>query len=227
MDLRGHEPDPCLVIVDGARVWCRVSGQKDGRPILLVHGSGANHAWWQLMLPDLRVGHRVIEIDLSGHGESEHRSAYSLAGWVEELVSVLEHASTGPTTLVGHSMGGKVCVAAAAARPDLVVGLVLFDVGLPPPSEWRDRPATIEGRQRHYPSRQELVDRFVLAPPQPDPPSAVLAAIAARSVRLETAGWTWKHDRRSMPILDDREVGEAALRLGCPTCSSVRRTAMR
>jgi len=53
-----------------------VSGRNDGLPpILLVHGSGANHLWWHVMLTDLRVGHRVIEIDLSGHGESEHRPA--------------------------------------------------------------------------------------------------------------------------------------------------------
>ncbi|KRE98005.1 hypothetical protein ASG88_17650 [Nocardioides sp. Soil777] len=167
------------------------------------------------MLPGLRVGHRVIEIDLSGHGESEHRSAYSLAGWVGELVSVLLHAGAGPATLVGHSMGGKVCVVTAAARPDLVAGLVLFDVGLPPPARWRRRPPTMEGRQRRYPSRQELIERFVLTPPQPDPPAGVLAAIAAGSVRRDAAGWTWKHDRHSVPILDDREVGEAALRLDC------------
>jgi len=205
-----------LIVVDEARVWCRVSGLPTGPPILLVHGSGANHVWWQAMLPALRPGYLVIEIDLSGHGESEHRSAYSLAGWVDEVVSALEHVGSLPATLVGHSMGGKVCVAAAAVRPDLVAGLILFDVGLPPPSGWRNRPVALAGPQRYYPSRGELLDRFVLAPPQPCPPAAILSAVARGSVRREAAGWTWKHDRRSMPILSDREIGEAALRVRCP-----------
>lgn len=185
--------------------------------MLLVHGSGAHHGWWEAMRPDLAARHRVVELDLSGHGESGHRDAsYSLGGWVAEVLAVLDELGIASVVLVGHSMGAKVGVAVAADHPDRVRGLVLLDVALPPPTRWRTRPAWIEGTQPHVSTRAELVARFRLVPSQPDPDLAVLSAVAVASVRRDGGGWTWKQDRRRMPILQDAEIGERALRLCCP-----------
>lgn len=213
--MKSDQPHEASVEVDGADVWYRVSGGV-GPTLLLVHGSGANHLWWHVMLPWLRPGHRVVEMDLSGHGDSGHRLPYSVEGWAGEIDAVLQAVDARDAVLVGHSMGGKLCVAAAALHPQRVAGLVLFDVGLPPPRSWRDRPASFEGATRYFPTREELVARFALAPRQPHPAAHVLDPIAEGSVRHEAEGWRWKHDRRRTPIVDDRLIGTFALGLTCP-----------
>lgn len=210
-------PQESFVEVDGARIWYRVSGLRAaGLPLVLVHGSGANHWWWHAMVPFLQRRHTVIELDLSGHGDSDHRLPYSVEGWGREIKAVLDAVGAPRAVLVGHSMGGKLCVAAAATYASAVAGLVLFDVALPPSDRWRDRAPWMEGRARYASSREELVARFALAPKQPQPDARVLRPVAEGSVRHETEGWCWKHDRRRMPILDDRLIGTFALDVACP-----------
>jgi pimeloyl-ACP methyl ester carboxylesterase len=203
--------------VDGARIWMKSSGLDDGPAVVLVHGSGANHAWWSAMLPCLEQRFHVTRMDLSGHGDSDHRrhGEYDMTSWAREVAAVVG-ALDRPALLVGHSMGGSVCIRAAELVPHLVAGVATFDTfGLDgtratPPSDRPPRPA------RHYPTLEEIVGRFALVPPQPPAPPDVMDVVARDSVRRTPQGWTWKADQiRILPSAGPSTLDRVA-RLECP-----------
>ena len=108
-DALGQSCDSGDIEVDGVRIVYRAWG-KSGDPVaILVHGGAAHAGWWDHVAPHLAAGHRVIAIDLSGHGDSGHRQAYSLETWADEVMAVAAAESDQPPVLLGHSMGGSSC----------------------------------------------------------------------------------------------------------------------
>ena len=110
---------------------CRLSyvSRGSGEPsIVFVHGSCCAKEDWQAQLDALKATYRVVACDLRGHGQSRARpedcTIPIFAGDVNRLVATLE---LGPTVLVGHSMGSRVVLQAAANRPDLTAAVVLVD----------------------------------------------------------------------------------------------------
>lgn len=98
--------DTGKVEVDGATIAYRAWGES-GRPgIVLVHGGMAHSRWWDHIGPQLAAGRRVVALDLSGHGDSDHREHYGLDTWVGEVLAVAAAGGiAGAPVLVGHSMG--------------------------------------------------------------------------------------------------------------------------
>ncbi|WP_232820258.1 alpha/beta fold hydrolase [Brachybacterium sp. YJGR34] len=101
----------------------------DGPPLLLLHGLAGSS---REMLPTARAlsdDFRVLLMDQRGHGRSSRRPAdLSREAFVGDVVRVLEQRAPGERSyLVGQSMGAHTAVLAAAARPDLVAGLVLLE----------------------------------------------------------------------------------------------------
>jgi pimeloyl-ACP methyl ester carboxylesterase len=211
-------PLPCTVRVDGAEVRFGVRGRGD-RDLLLVHGSAAHHGWWHAVVPLLETRWRVIELDLSGHGDSGHRAEHSGRTWADELVAVLQAAGARAPVVAAHSLGGRVALLAAAARPRAFSGLVLLDAGIWPPRHLADRLSGTVPRVRSvrvHPTREVAVARFRLTPEQPAPPPEVLGPVAAASVRAVEGGWTWKHAGQAFPHLYGPEVERAAAGLEIP-----------
>ncbi len=100
----------------------------DGPPIVLLHGlMGRGSTWWGASRWLARYG-RVLAPDARGHGRSGGGGPWTTGRFAADVVTVLE--STGPATVVGHSMGGLHALAAAAARPDLVRRLVVEDMAV-------------------------------------------------------------------------------------------------
>jgi pimeloyl-ACP methyl ester carboxylesterase len=203
------------VVVDGAMIRYDARGTGPG-DVLLVHGHSAHHMWWHLVAPELERTHRVIRMDLSGHGDSDHRDDYSPAIRVRELVAVLDAVGADRPVIVGHSMGGRLAVVAGAERPDRIAGLVLLDTSIRPPGE-QIPPSTRAGvRGLTYPTREDALARFRLKPPQPHPPAEVLAPVADYSLRDVGGGWAWKHDQRGYLGVDDAFTHDCAERLQLP-----------
>jgi len=219
LTLPSHEPvegREGSVDVDGAAIWYRVSGRQDGPTMVLVHGNGANHWWWYLMLPELATRYRVVELDLSGHGDSDHRTDYSIDGWADEIRAVVTTVSDTPVALVGHSMGGMLCSMVAARHPELVDSLMVLDSMFGPRDRMPDGPGPMGRPQRYYPTLEAILGRFVLMPPQPQPADELLAPIARGSVHETPDGWTWKQDQTRNPAFE-AEHGETVLPgLKCP-----------
>ncbi|MFC4564659.1 alpha/beta fold hydrolase [Nocardiopsis mangrovi] len=98
------------------------------RPLLLVHGWGADSHEWVQHLPGLAAGNRILAPDLRGHGYSgvpdQGNTPRAMAA---DLAALLDRARTGPVAAVGHSMGGQVVGHLALERPDLVGAVVTVD----------------------------------------------------------------------------------------------------
>ena len=106
----------------------RVAYDVDGHGslVMLVPGMGDLRRTYRYLAPSLRdAGHRVACMDLRGHGESD--ATFSSYGDVEtsgDILALVDELG-GPAVIVGNSMGAGAAVIAAAARPDMVRGLVL------------------------------------------------------------------------------------------------------
>jgi pimeloyl-ACP methyl ester carboxylesterase len=207
-----------VVEVDGTPIWYRVSGRTDsGPPLVLVHGNGANHLWWYRMLPALEARHLVVQMDLSGHGDSGHRTSYSAKGWTDEIEAVVRTLDLGPCLIVAHSMGGMLSAGVAAQSPEWVTGLVLFDTAIVPVDGQRQQEPVLPGVQRFYESREAIAERFRLMPPQPHPSDDVMAVVAAGSITQVPDGqWTWKQDQTRQPTFDEAYIESLAPRVHCP-----------
>lgn len=86
-----------------------------GRPILLLHGAGRSLADWLPMVPELTRHHRVVAMDLRGHGLSE-AGIWTVPSLLADIEAVLQHYSLPTAALVGHSMGGVLAHLFAAAH---------------------------------------------------------------------------------------------------------------
>lgn len=130
-------PGGDLQVLDtqGTVVPLQASGQRTPHPprlapIVLLHCYTCSINWWGKTIPLLeRGGHRVIAIDLLGHGGSEMPSnGYSMQDQAQLVSQALDRLHVkGPLTVVGHSLGGAVAVALAEQSPKLVGRLVIID----------------------------------------------------------------------------------------------------
>ena len=99
-------------------------GPRDGSPIVLIHCFTCAIDWWDGMMPLLDRDHRVIAVDLLGHGGSEKPSSgYSVPNQADVVAQALGRLGVRNAEVVGHSLGGAVAVALArAARPSWSTG---------------------------------------------------------------------------------------------------------
>jgi len=120
-------PVPRLIEVGGRRLNCLDVGA-GGEAVLLVHGFGGDLRGWGLVHDLLAGALRVVAFDLPGHGGSDPElgegTPAALAALVPELATAL---GLKRVHLVGHSLGGAVAIAAAAAAgPGLIASLTLI-----------------------------------------------------------------------------------------------------
>ncbi len=133
------------------------------RPIVLVHGFGAHQMWWHRVVPLLSDDFSVITVDLSGNGRSGRRSAYNPELHARELAAVARDVGAGPALVVGHNMGGRSSVIAAATETALFGGLVVLDTGFRIAVRQDDAQRTVRS-QRMYRTYEEIRERFRLEP---------------------------------------------------------------
>jgi pimeloyl-ACP methyl ester carboxylesterase len=96
-----------------------------GSPTLVfVHGFGCAHEDWSAQRRALEARHEVVACDLPGHGRTPAKlEDASIAHFAREVTALLSR----PAILIGHSMGCRVVLQAAAYKPDAVRGVVLVD----------------------------------------------------------------------------------------------------
>lgn len=190
-----QSPDHRDVEVEGASVHLRCWGEPGTPGVVLVHGGSAHSGWWDHVAPLLAVSHRVVALDMTGHGDSDARPDYPLEIWAAEVLAAAEAGDiAGKPYVVGHSMGGWVTSAVGALHGDSVAGIVVIDSPLldEPPEEVIIR--QLSRKSRAYPSKPEIVARFRTEPAQELLLPYVAEHVAGESVRDTEAGWMWKFD---------------------------------
>ena len=94
--------------------------------LLFVHGLSSNSLIWRQNIETLRKKYRCIALDLPGHGSSSKgKYAYSIDFFLDTLQQFAVQLDLPVCTLVGHSMGGQIAIAAAVKFPELFKKLVL------------------------------------------------------------------------------------------------------
>ena len=108
----------------GAGLHYEVGGS--GAPLLLLHGLGGALSNWVALAPALALRHRVLAVDLPGHGRSDPLpAAPNLDAFAERVALLAEREEMLPAAIVGHSAGGLIALRLAARRPEAVTAIVL------------------------------------------------------------------------------------------------------
>jgi pimeloyl-ACP methyl ester carboxylesterase len=214
--------DHGTVEVAGAGIRWSAWGDPGLPTLVLVHGGAAHAQWWAPLAPLFADGFRVVAPDLSGHGDSDRREVYDATVWAEEVMAVAGAAGgSGRPVVVGHSMGGFVTIAVAAAHGAALDGAVVVDAPVRRPD-----PETEEGfsggmfrAPKVYADAETAVSHFHLVPPQPCENGWYVAHVARNSLRPVAGGVTWKFDprvfsARTGPILTT-EFGPLLARASC------------
>ncbi|MEQ1832419.1 MAG: alpha/beta fold hydrolase [Candidatus Eisenbacteria bacterium] len=103
-----------------------------GPTVVLVHGLGSDANDWLPTARDLARDHRVVLIELPGHGLTPMATPFALEQATLALDRALAEASREPVVLVGHSVGGLVAASEALHAPARVRSLVLVETALAP-----------------------------------------------------------------------------------------------
>lgn len=109
-------------------------GQSDGRPpLLLLHGLAARWQVFAPLIPAFASRWHLYAPDLRGHGQSGWAlPKYELGDFVDDVLALVDERIGEPTLVYGHSIGGWLALAAAAARPDTIRAVVVGDTAIYP-----------------------------------------------------------------------------------------------
>jgi pimeloyl-ACP methyl ester carboxylesterase len=121
----------------------------DGPPLLLVHGTTADHTTWRATGPVLKSSFRVHAIDRRGRGASgDAEGPYTIELEYDDLAAVADAVADeagSPVDVVGHSYGGRVGLG-ASLRTASIGRLVVYEGAPSPPGGEGYRPGGVEGR---------------------------------------------------------------------------------
>ncbi|WP_276261362.1 alpha/beta fold hydrolase [Haloglomus litoreum] len=107
----------------------------DGPPVVMAHGAGYDHRWWEPQVEALAEQYEVITYDLRGHGRTGGGGdwhQYEMGLYALDLYRLVERLELDEPLVVGHSLGGMFLPEFAARYPDSVRGLVLADAQVTP-----------------------------------------------------------------------------------------------
>lgn len=100
---------------------------RSGSDMVLIHGAGYDHTVWRFQTRYFAgLGHRVLALDLPGHGRSEGQPLGTIEEMAEWMAELLDAVGAHKPVIVGHSMGSYVALQHASVQPDHVAALVLL-----------------------------------------------------------------------------------------------------
>lgn len=98
-----------------------------GRPILLIHPSGATSSTWGAVVDELAGSGRVIVYDRRGYAQTGGEPVNSIASHTEDAAALLDKLADQPAVVAGVSVGATIAIDVARLRPDLVHAVVAHE----------------------------------------------------------------------------------------------------
>jgi pimeloyl-ACP methyl ester carboxylesterase len=100
----------------------------EGPALLLLHGGMLDSILcFGDIIPSLALRHRVVTVDLQGHGRTpDNERPITLPNLAADVAGLIEHLGGGPIDVAGYSLGGLVAIELAVSRPELVDRLALL-----------------------------------------------------------------------------------------------------
>jgi pimeloyl-ACP methyl ester carboxylesterase len=104
---------------------------KGAPPIVLIHDLGYDHTALQPQLEHFRGRHRVVAVDLLGHGQSDQLAQpYTLTGFADDLAWLCYELGVYRPIAIGQGIGGKIAIELAGSCPELLAAVVALDAPL-------------------------------------------------------------------------------------------------
>jgi pimeloyl-ACP methyl ester carboxylesterase len=140
-------------------------GDASRRPLVLLHGGGANAHWWDHLAPAFADRFHVVALDFRGHGDSDHPAAIEAGAFARDLDALLEHLGAREPVLMGHSMGGHIALDHTAQK-NRVRALVAIEIVRGAPSRERRAMRLALAARRTYRTREDAIARFRFCRPR-------------------------------------------------------------
>jgi lipase len=129
------------------------------------------------------LGHSVLAVDLRGHGDSDREPPWNLGTHVADVEETLEALGVERVTWLGHSFGGLVAAALAAATPERCERLILLDPGIEVPSQRALRSAELERLDWSFATVDGAVNALMSNDTIVASPREVVTAFAEKDLR--------------------------------------------
>ena len=115
---------PHCTVSDGTTLYYEDLGE--GRPIVFVHGGGANHALWEQQVVAFADEFRTIAFDHRGCGASDTpRGGYTVDRYADDIAELITGLGLSDVTIVTHGFGGHLALRAVQRHPEVCERLVL------------------------------------------------------------------------------------------------------
>jgi pimeloyl-ACP methyl ester carboxylesterase len=112
---------------DGVKLFYEEAGAGDP-PMVFVHGWTCNHSYFAPQFDHFKARHRVVAVDLRGHGASDQpEHGYTMAGFADDVAWMCVELGVDRPVVIGHSMGGVIALELAVRHPDLAGAVVMVD----------------------------------------------------------------------------------------------------
>jgi pimeloyl-ACP methyl ester carboxylesterase len=175
-----------IVSKDGTTIGFRRSGT--GPPLLLVHGTTADHRRWATISPRFEPDFTVYAMDRRGRGMSGDAPEYELMREAEDVAAMVE-AQNEPVFVLGHSFGGLICLEAARLT-DGISRMILYEPDAPTegpsfPLEVVDRIQALVARGESEAAIEVLFREIVK---MPEPELGSYRQLPMWKVRVQLAG---------------------------------------
>jgi len=219
---------------DGLRLHYWEWGDPREHTYVFVHGVRDQGRSWDHFIDELRsrgvpIKHAVA-IDLRGHGDSEWPSSsrgYAHEDFLTDLAGLMKHLDKEPVTIIGHSLGGSMCLLYAGTFPEKVKRMVLLE-SLGPFARSDDEVPDIMAERlkgRNYveiPFPHETLEAAAKAIQKTFPliPDKAALHMAKHGTHTKGGRYRWKHDPilryRTTTAMSEGQVEAYIRRLKCP-----------
>lgn len=128
----------------GNSYYLEIDGKEDAQPIIFIHGLNGSRLQWYYQRAYFRKSHKLIFIDLPGHGKSPLASSMDTEILANDLANIIDLLAIENPIIYGHSMGGMITMkfAAKTQRTD-IKGLIIQHSGFTHPFKTMQFPKTM------------------------------------------------------------------------------------